>query len=125
MEAILSACPVPPVGFQQIQCAHNLASVPSVFEHYKHPSAAVFSEVETSRKEPRGQVLSGDSRLPRFIFRDRVCKMPAPVEEIEQLNALAEDLNLTIRCQDKAYMASAQSGLTMGSIASRAGNRKL
>src|SRR5271170_5460516 len=83
MEPILGACSLSPPGFQQVQRAHNLASVPSVFEHDKHPSAAVLSEVKTRGKKPSGQLFPSDSSLPRFIFRDRVCKMPASVEEIE------------------------------------------
>ena len=83
MEPILGAYSLVPIGFQQIHGAHNLASVPSVFEHHKHTAAAVFSEVESGGKQPRGQIFAPDSRFPRFIFRDRIRKMPAPVEEIE------------------------------------------
>ena len=78
MEPILGACSLPPLGFQQIQCAHNLTSVPSVFEYNKHPSTAVFSEIESGRKQPRRQIFTPNGGFPRSYFETESVRVTGP-----------------------------------------------
>src|SRR5258708_3675434 len=110
---ILRACPLSPAGFQQIESAHKLAGVPRILKHHKHASAPMFGKIKSGSEQPGCQISAPDRGLPRLILRDRVRQMPTSVEKTEQLNALAENLDLTVRCQHQAYVPSAKGSLAM------------
>src|SRR6202140_1593884 len=105
---------------KQIAIAQQFACFPPIVEDDEQSSTPSLREVERDRKQPVRQVLVPQRLFPDSILLDGVRQMPAPVKEAEHLRAVRENLDLSVRGQNQADVATAQRRAVMCLIAPRA-----
>src|SRR6202166_3295307 len=105
---------------KQIAIAQQFACFPPIVEDDKQSPTSSFREIERDRKQPVRQLLVPQRLFPDSIFLNGVRQMPAPVKEAEHLRAIRENLDLSVRRQNQADMATAQRRAVMCLIAPRA-----
>src|ERR1700689_1006403 len=110
---------------KQIAIAQQFACFPPIVEDDKQSPTPTFREIERNRKQPVREFLVPQRLFPNSILLDSVRQMPAPVKEAEHLRAVSKNLDLSIRRQNQADVASAQCRAVMCLVATRAGHWKL
>ena len=85
----------------------------------KQSSTSPFREIECDRKQPVRQLLVPQRLFPDSILLDGVRQMPAPVKEAEHLRTVRKNLDLSVRRQNQADVASAQRRSIMCLVAPR------
>src|SRR6202035_4989615 len=93
---------------KQITTAQQFACFPPIVEDDEQSSTPSFREIERDREQPVRQLLVPERLFPDSVLLDGVGQMPAPVKEAEHLRAVREYLDLSVRRQNQADVASAQ-----------------
>ncbi len=110
---------------EQIAIAQQVAGFAPVIEDNEQSSTPSFREIECDRKQPVRKLLVPQCLFPDSILLDSVRQMPASVKEAEYLRAVGENLDLSVRRQNQADVAtSAQGRAVMRLIAPRAWHRE-
>src|SRR6202035_1704431 len=110
---------------KQITTAQQFACFPPIVEDDEQSSTPSFREIERDREQPVRQLLVPERLFPDSVLLDGVGQMPAPVKEAEHLRAVREYLDLSVRRQNEADVASAQRRAIVRLVAPRAWHRKL
>src|ERR1700757_266773 len=96
-----------------------------VVQHDQQTTATILCEIQGRGKQTLCQLYIADSIFPQVILTLGVCKSPSAIQEVENLNAVGEDLHLSARSKNHANMSAAQGRPRVRFIACRWWNGKI
>src|ERR1700730_14022030 len=106
---------------KQVLIAQQFARFPPIVEDDEQSSTPPLRQIERDRKQPVRQFLVPHRLFPDAILLHGVGQVPAAFEETKNLRTVRKNLDLSIRRQNQAHMATAQSRAVMRLVATRAG----
>src|SRR5882757_1101315 len=90
-----------------------------IMQYDEKRPAAVLRQVQSDREQAACKRFISDGLTPQAITIGGACQAPSAIPKSEHLRAVCEHLDITVGCENHAYVAAAYSGKAVELVAGR------